>query len=72
MQRRLIPDRAAAAKVGKSRSGWLKDHRAGRTPGAIRLGRSVRWDEAELDHWISQGCPSRERWEALKEAGHAK
>lgn len=71
IRRRLIPAAAAAAKCGKSTSGWLKDWRAGRTPAPIRLGRSVRWDEAELDAWISAGCPCRERWETIKEARHA-
>jgi len=66
--RRLIPASASADKVGKSKSGFLKDWRAGRTPAPIRLGRSVRWDESELDAWIAAGCPCRERWETMKEA----
>lgn len=68
--RRLINATATAEKVGKSKSGFLKDWRSGRTPAPVRLGRSVRWDEAELDAWILAGCPCRERWEVLKEASH--
>ncbi len=30
---------------------------AGRLPAPVRLGRSVRWRAAELDAWISAGCP---------------
>lgn len=66
---RLLTDKEAARKVAKSRSGWLKDCRVGLTPLGIHLGRSIRWDERELDAWIRHGCPPRSRWEQIKKEG---
>lgn len=39
---------------------------AGKLPCPLRLGRSVRWSVAELDHWIAAGCPDRKAWETVK------
>ena len=30
---------------------------AGKMPGPVRLGASVRWQRAELEKWIADGCP---------------
>jgi excisionase family DNA binding protein len=32
----------------------------GRLPAPVRLGRSVRWRSAELEDWISAGCPAND------------
>jgi len=61
----LVTDREAAALCGLGRSTWHRLHAAGKTPAAVKLGRSVRWNRAELESWIAAGCPPRREWEAL-------
>ena len=39
---------------------------SGRVPRPVRLGRSVRWDRAELERWLAAGAPSRDHWEQLE------
>jgi predicted DNA-binding transcriptional regulator AlpA len=65
----LIPDTAAAALCGVGRSTWWRLHAAAKTPAAIKLGRSVRWNRAELESWVAAGCPVRREWEAIKATG---
>ena len=43
-------------------------HASGRLPKPVRLGRCVRWRREELLAWVEAGCPSRDRWEAMREA----
>ncbi|MHB1038416.1 MAG: helix-turn-helix transcriptional regulator [Pirellulales bacterium] len=31
---------------------------AGRMPRPVKLGTLVRWNQAEIDQWIADGCPS--------------
>jgi predicted DNA-binding transcriptional regulator AlpA len=62
----LVSDRDAAALCGLGRSTWWRLHSAGKTPAAVKLGRSVRWNRAELEAWISAGCPVRRECEAMR------
>ena len=39
---------------------------AGKLPKPIRLGRSVRWQVAEIENWLDAGAPDRQRWQAIK------
>src|SRR6516162_6860453 len=63
----LIPDTVAAALAGIGRSTWWRLHAAGKTPAAIKIGRAVRWNRAEIVAWIEAGCPDRLTWEAGRE-----
>lgn len=45
---------------------------SGRVPRPVRLGRSVRWDVAELESWLAAGAPSRDEWERLKAQNNAR
>jgi len=38
----------------------------GQLPEPVRLGRAVRWRRDEIFNWIAAGCPSRDRWNAIK------
>ena len=67
----LIPDTVAAALAGIGRSTWWRLHAAGKTPAAIKMGRSVRWNRAEIVAWIEAGCPDRRTWQAMRKAGRA-
>lgn len=66
----LLVDSAGAARLlgGISRSHFAGLHAGGRLPLPIRLGRRVMWSVGELERWVQVGCPSRERWEAMREA----
>jgi predicted DNA-binding transcriptional regulator AlpA len=64
----LIPDTVVCALAGVSRATWWRLHAAAKTPRAIKLGRSVRWDRAEVAAWIAARCPDRRTWEAMQAA----
>jgi predicted DNA-binding transcriptional regulator AlpA len=61
----LVSDAVAASLVGLSRSSWWRLHARGMTPAGIKLGRSVRWDRAELERWVQAKCPDRATWRAM-------
>ena len=67
----LIPDTAAAALLGISRAHLHRLRAAGRFPEAIRLGRALRFERAELVAWAGARRPDlasdEGRWSALAE-----
>jgi predicted DNA-binding transcriptional regulator AlpA len=54
--RRLIDADTVAAKLSWSRRQTFRAADSGLMPPGLRLGRLRRWDEAELDLWIAEGC----------------
>jgi len=64
----LIPDTAAAALCGCSRSHWHALRAAGKLPPSVRLGRKVLWRRAEVAGWIEAGCPDGKVWAAMQAA----
>jgi excisionase family DNA binding protein len=65
----LLTVRELAARMKISRRHIWKLHSSGRLPGAVRLGRSVRWRASDVDEWDRLGCVSREQFEATCTAG---
>jgi predicted DNA-binding transcriptional regulator AlpA len=61
-----VPDTVAACLAGVSRATWWRLHAAAKTPAAIKLGRKVLWNRAELESWIAAKCPSRDLWESMR------
>lgn len=61
-----VKDVATALSVSQ-RQVW-KLHASGRLPMPVRLSRSVRWRRGELLAWCDAGCPSRDHWEAMRDA----
>jgi excisionase family DNA binding protein len=61
----LVDAKEAAALCGVGRTTWLTLASAGKTPAAVRLGRSVKWRRDELKAWIAAGCPVRQKWESI-------
>jgi excisionase family DNA binding protein len=62
-----IPDTIAAKLAGVSRATWHRLRVAGKLgPQAVRLGRKVLWNRAEVEAWIQAKCPDRRTWEALQ------
>lgn len=68
MQSGLMTVREVAAMLKVSQRQVWKLTSAGRLPAPIRLGRSVRWRASDIDKFIALGCPSRERFEAERQA----
>lgn len=62
----LIPDTAAAALAGVSRATWHRLRAAGKLPPPVKLGRSCRWNRAEVLLWIDAGCPDARTWAAMR------
>ena len=59
----LLDCRQAAALLHVSRAAFWKLHSQGRVPLPIRLSaRIVRWRRAELESWVAEGCPPRDKW----------
>lgn len=66
----ILLERDQVAKVfGISRSHVSKLFASGQLPRPRRLGKSVRWDRAELAAWSAAGCPPRDTWEAMRKGG---
>jgi len=59
----LLSAGEVAGVLGISRSAFYSLLSSGRIgPLPMRLGRSVRWNRRELETWIAEKCPSRDRW----------
>ncbi len=65
----LIPAPAVAALLGISRAHIHRLRAAGKFPDAIRLGRALRFDRAELTAWAAAKCPDLQTWRAMQAAG---
>ncbi len=63
----LLTAEDAASMLGVSRAHFYAMHNGGRIPQPIHLGKSVRWRRAELDAWVNAGCPSRVKWDQIKQ-----
>jgi predicted DNA-binding transcriptional regulator AlpA len=61
-----VDARAAARLCSVSRSLWFVMDSAGQVPEGVRLGRRRVWPLAELRAWLAAGCPSRDRWQAIR------
>jgi excisionase family DNA binding protein len=64
----LITDLDAAALLGISRAHLHRLRVAGKFPEAIRLGRALRFDRAELVAWAQAKCPDLAQWKAMQAA----
>ena len=58
----------AARLVGVSSRHWARLDARGLAPAGVRLGRRRVWTLEELRAWLAAGCPSRDSWDALREA----
>jgi excisionase family DNA binding protein len=55
-QRLISVDRVAELLDVSVRTVW-RLRSAGQIPEPVKLGRSIRWNAAELSTWIERGCP---------------
>lgn len=54
---RLIDVKAAAKRCGIAPRTLLRLADSGRAPWGLKIGGLRRWNVAELDQWIADGCP---------------
>jgi prophage regulatory protein len=52
MSQQLLNCEEAAAIIGISKRHWYRLVSEGAAPAPVRLGRCVRWRQADLDEWI--------------------
>ncbi len=65
----LVNADVAGPLCGRSPTSWWRDHAAGRVPRPVKLGGATLWRVAELQAWVSAGCPQRKEWEQRQGAG---
>ncbi len=53
----LVDVEAVAALLNVSAAHVRRLSRSGHTPQPVRLGQLLRWNAAELEEWLSAGCP---------------
>jgi excisionase family DNA binding protein len=69
----LLTIRQAAVRCGLSARQVYKLNASNRFgPRFVRVGRSVRVRETQLDRWIALGCPDRREFDAACEAESAR
>ncbi len=66
----LVSANYAALMCGMGRTTWYKLVSTGKAPRPVKLGRLARWRRDELEAWIADGCPSRQKWDALWTGKH--
>ena len=57
IRKRLLAVDAVAALCDCSERHVYRLSDAGKMPRPLKLGALVRWNRAEIESWISQGCP---------------
>ena len=62
----LIDVYEVATLLGISKSMVYKRLAAGGLPPVVKLGRCTRWNRAEIERFVEEGCPSRSRWKAIQ------
>jgi excisionase family DNA binding protein len=68
----LIDVVQAAKMLSVNRSTVFKLTSVGKFPRPVKLGRATRWPKEELLAWIKAGCPSREKWDAMRDSPATK
>jgi predicted DNA-binding transcriptional regulator AlpA len=54
-RRRCIDIKELAAKLDVSERHLFRLKTAGKLPPPVKIGRCLRWDEAEIDRWLESG-----------------
>ena len=64
----LLTAKALALLLSTSvRSVWRYGS-SGRLPATVNSAGSIRWRRADVEQWISMGCPDQETFNAMQEA----
>ncbi len=62
----LLTYRQAAEFLGISVNHLIRLNHAEKIPAPIRMGKSIRFNQQELQNWINAGGPSRNQWQRMK------
>lgn len=62
----LLTYRQTAEFLGISVNHLIRLNNAGRIPAPIRMGKSIRFSQQELQDWIAAGGPSRNQWQRMR------
>jgi prophage regulatory protein len=68
----LVPATVAGPMCGRAVASWWRDCAAGRCPAPLKVGGRTLWRVADLRMWVALGCPSRDEFEARKEAAERR
>ena len=63
----VVSAKELAALLGVSLRHVWRLNATGKLPKPVRLGGSVKWRRDEIIAWLSQNCPARSEWEAIRE-----
>ena len=73
VDRSIIPDDVElltipqmARLLGWGESVVRQRDKQGLLPAPLRFGGTIQWRRREIIDWISAGCPTRQKWESLK------
>ncbi len=62
----LLNYRQTAEFLGISVNHLIRLNNAEKIPAPIRMGKSIRFNQQELQNWINAGGPSRNQWQRMK------
>ena len=62
----LLTYRQTAEFLGISVNHLIRLNNAEKIPASIRMGKSIRFNQQELQNWINAGGPSRKQWQRMK------
>lgn len=62
----LLTYRQTAEFLGISENHLIRLNNAGKIPAPIRMGRSIRFSQQELQDWIAAGGPPRVEWDKIR------
>ncbi len=66
---KLLTAQAIAEKLSLSKRAIFRMRSAGLICSPVKVGAgAIRWRQSDIEQWIALGCPSRQEFEARKEA----
>jgi len=65
MQHTLLTAKAVGQCLSLSNRQVFRLKSAEKIPAPVRIGGAVRWRQADIERWITLGCPDRKQFEAL-------
>jgi hypothetical protein len=72
----LIGVEDLAIALNRSHQGVRRDCAKGLLPAAVRgggaQGKRQLWSLSEIQAWVDAGCPTRDKWEAIKNAKQSR
>jgi len=69
---KLLTAQAVGKMLSLSKRQIFRLNSCGKMPAPIRIGGSVRWANSTIQSWIDMGCPDRQTFEAMQQAGGEK